>query len=121
MSPRPSAALRAMLVAALVPPGASIQLAFPEAALAADAARGQLLAVQLCSACHAVGREQNAGGFVGPSFVGIATMPSTTGLALSVFLQSHHQRMPSLRLERDERDAIIDYILSLKAGPRAAR
>lgn len=52
---------------------------------------------------------------VGPSFVQVANMPSTTGLALNVFLQSHHQHMPSLRLDRDEVDAVIDYILSLKA------
>jgi hypothetical protein len=43
-------------------------------------------------------------------------MPSTTGPALAVFLQSHHERMPSLRPDRDEMDAVIDYILSLK-GP----
>ena len=42
-------------------------------------------------------------------------MKATTGLALNVFLQSHHQKMPSLRLDRDELDAVIDYILSLKS------
>lgn len=115
MSTRPSAALRATLLATLLT-GAAVQ-----AASATDAARGRALAVQLCSRCHIIGGEQEAGGFVGPSFVGIANMPSTTGLALTVFLQSHHQRMPSLRLERDERDAVIDYILSLKAGQRATR
>jgi len=41
-------------------------------------------------------------------------MPSTTGLALNLFLQSHRQWMPSIRLDRDEMDAVIDYILSLK-------
>ncbi len=106
----PAALLAAMLTAGTCLPAAG-----------ADAGRGRILAVQLCSRCHVIGREQTAGGFVGPSFVGIAAMPSTTGLALSVFLQNHHQRMPSLRLERDERDAIIDYILSLKAGQPATR
>ncbi|CAO4139026.1 hypothetical protein [Methylorubrum aminovorans] len=33
----------------------------------------------------------------------------------SLILQSHHERMPSLRLDRDEMDAAIDYILSLKS------
>ena len=78
--------------------------------------RGWTVAAQLCSQCHVIGREPQEGGFVGPSFVGIAHMPSTTGLALNVVLQSHHQRMPSLRLDRDEMDAVIDYILSLKAS-----
>ncbi|MGU3340770.1 hypothetical protein ACLBXJ_22370 [Methylobacterium mesophilicum] len=46
-------------------------------------------------------------------------MPSTTGPALYVFLQSHHDRMPSLRLDREETIAVIDYILSLKAEKAA--
>ncbi|KQT53362.1 hypothetical protein ASG52_04350 [Methylobacterium sp. Leaf456] len=79
--------------------------------------RGRTLAVQLCAECHVVGGQPHAGGFVGPSFVGIANMPSTTGTALTVFLQSHHQRMPSLRLDRNEADAVIDDILSLKEAP----
>lgn len=79
--------------------------------------RGWTVAAQLCSQCHVIGREPQEGGFVGPSFVGVADMPSTTGPALNVFLQSHHDRMPSLRLDRDEMDAVIDYILSLKAEP----
>ncbi len=114
MSARPSTALRAIPAAAMLAAGTCLP-----AGAGPDVGRGRLIAAQLCSQCHMVGREQNAGGFVGPSFVGIANMPSTTGLALSVFLQSHHLRMPSLRLERDERDAVIDYILSLKAAPRA--
>ncbi|AIQ92374.1 MULTISPECIES: cytochrome c552 [Methylobacterium] len=76
--------------------------------------RGWTIATQLCSPCHVIGRVPQAGDAMGPSFVRIANMPSTTGLALNVFLQSHHQRMPSLRLDRDEMDAVIDYILSLK-------
>ncbi|KAA0113174.1 cytochrome C552 [Methylobacterium sp. P1-11] len=76
--------------------------------------RGWTLARQLCSDCHVIGRTPQPGTFVGPAFLRIANMPSTTGPALNVFLQNHHQRMPSLRLDRDEMDAVIDYILSLK-------
>lgn len=76
--------------------------------------RGQSLAAKFCSECHLIGREPQANGLVGLPFLAIAVLPSTTALSLSVFLQSHHQRMPSLRLDRDEMDAIIDYILSLK-------
>ena len=39
-------------------------------------------------------------------------------VSLNVFLQSHHQQMPSLRLDRDEMNAVIDYILSLKVSRR---
>lgn len=78
--------------------------------------RGWTIAMQLCSECHVIGRAPQQGVFAGPAFLRVANMPSTTGPALSVFLQSHHQRMPSLRLDRDEMDAVIDYILSLRAG-----
>ncbi len=76
---------------------------------------GRTVAEQLCSQCHVIGREAQAGEFVGPAFLRVANMPSTTALSLNVFLQSHHQRMPSLQLDRGERDAVVDYILSLKA------
>lgn len=75
---------------------------------------GSALATQLCSQCHLVGREPQIGDFAGPAFLRVANMPSTTGLSLNVFLQSHHRQMPSLRLDRDEMNAVIDYILSLK-------
>ena len=81
--------------------------------------RGWTIATQLCSECHVIGRASQPGVFAGPAFLRVANMPSTTGPALSVVLQSHHQRMPSLRLDRDEMDAIIDYILSLRAEKAA--
>ncbi|WP_419951653.1 cytochrome C552 [Methylobacterium sp.] len=76
--------------------------------------RGWTVSVELCSRCHVIGREPQVDGHVGPAFTTIAAMPSTTGVALNVFLQSHHQWMPSVRLDRAEMDAVIDYILSLK-------
>ena len=39
-------------------------------------------------------------------------MPSTTGPALGVVLRSHHEQMPSLRLDRDEMEPVIDSILA---------
>lgn len=99
--------------------------AFPGLAGAGDPVedhrvRGWTIATQLCSQCHVIGRGPQAGEFAGPAFLRVANMPSTTGASLNVFLQSHHERMPSLRLDRNEMDAVIDYILSLK-GTRAAR
>ena len=38
-------------------------------------------------------------------------MQSTTGPALGVVLQSHHEQMPSRRLDRDEMEAVIDFSL----------
>jgi hypothetical protein len=46
-------------------------------------------------------------------------MRSTTGPALGVVLQSHHEQMPSRRLDRDEMEAVIDPILSLKTEKTA--
>ncbi|MDO9427783.1 MAG: cytochrome C552 [Methylobacterium sp.] len=83
--------------------------------------RGWTLAAENCSQCHAIGKGAGADVFAGPSFTAVAAMPSTTGMALNVFLQSHHQRMPSVRLDRDEMDAVIDYILSLKRAEPSGR
>lgn len=83
--------------------------------------RGWTLAAENCSQCHVIGNGAQVGGDIGPAFTAVALMPSTTGMALNVFLQSHHQRMPSVRLDRDEMDAIIDYILSLNPARRAGR
>lgn len=82
---------------------------------------GWTLATQQCSQCHAIGKGAGTGDFAGPDFTAVAAMPSTTGMALNVFLQSHHQHMPSVRLDRDEMDAVIDYILSLRAAEPVVR
>ena len=81
--------------------------------------RGWTLAVELWSRCHVIGREPQLGGHDRPPFTTIAAMLSTTGLALNVFLQSHHQWMPSVRLDRDEMNAVINYILSLQTAEPA--
>lgn len=83
--------------------------------------RGWTLAAENCSQCHVIGNGAQVGGYIGPAFTAVAAMPSTTGMALNVFLRSHHQRMPSVRLDRDEMDAVIDYILSLKSVRPADR
>ena len=83
--------------------------------------RGWTLAAENCSQCHAIGKGAGAGVFAGPSFTAVAAMPSTTGIALDVFLQSHHPNMPSVRLDRDEMAAVIDYILSLKVAEPSDR
>jgi len=109
----PSRAVRAAVLAGLL-------VAWTGASTAGPAedhrVRGWTIATQLCSQCHVIGRASQPGAFVGPAFLRVAQMPSTTGPALAVFLQSHHQRMPSLRLDRDEMTAVIDYILSLKGA-----
>ncbi|MFN5689864.1 c-type cytochrome, partial [Bradyrhizobium sp.] len=68
-----------------------------------------------CSSCHAI----DAGGSraqttTAPDFVAVANMPSTTELALKVFLQSSHPTMPNVVLTAEQRGDLVNYILSLK-------
>ncbi|ACB24613.1 c-type cytochrome [Methylobacterium radiotolerans] len=112
----PPPAARAAVLAAILPACTGASAAGAEED---HRVRGWTIATHLCSECHVIGRASQPGVFAGPAFLRVANMPSTTGPALSVFLQSHHQRMPSLRLDRDEMDAVIDYILSLKARTAA--
>ena len=80
-----------------------------------DAAAGHRLAQSWCSACHMVDQSQTTGSANGaPAFSAVAHMSSTTPMALHVFLQSPHSRMPNLQLSRDEIDDIVAYIVSLK-------
>jgi hypothetical protein len=48
------------------------------------------------------------------TFVGIASMSSTTPLSLRAFLLTPHARMPDLHLSRDEMDDLAAYILGLR-------
>ena len=80
-----------------------------------DVVSGKRLAETWCSSCHIVAPSAQAGASTGvPTFTAIASMPSTTPIALRVYLQTPHARMPDLHLSRDETDNLIAYILSLR-------
>jgi mono/diheme cytochrome c family protein len=85
------------------------------AALGRDStASGHRLAEAWCKACHAI-EPRTAGTSTGaPDFAAIANQPSTTELALKVFLRSSHPSMPNLVLTPEQTDDIVSYILSLK-------
>jgi mono/diheme cytochrome c family protein len=82
------------------------------AAQAQSAREGELLARSVCAPCHVVA--PGAGGGEGPAFAVVAAMPSTTGLALTAFLQTSHGKMPNITLSRDDIANLAAYILSLK-------
>jgi mono/diheme cytochrome c family protein len=83
-----------------------------------DSRAGRQLAETWCSNCHVIGPMQERGTSYGaPTFESIARMTSITPMALRVFLQTPHSRMPDLRLSRKEIDDIVAYILSLRRGP----
>lgn len=80
-----------------------------------DVSRGERLAEQWCANCHAVEAKpplQAAGGI--PSFRRVAQLRSTTALSLRAFLLTPHPSMPNIKLDHDDLDEIIAYILSLK-------
>jgi mono/diheme cytochrome c family protein len=79
-----------------------------------DAEAGRKLAETWCAACHHIESQGAGAGAVAPSFADVAKLPSTTALALKVFLRTSHATMPNLQLTRQETDDVIAYILSLK-------
>jgi len=80
-----------------------------------DPASGRSLARRWCETCHVVDATQQQAMSTGaPTFAAIAHMKSTTPMALRVFLQTPHGRMPDLHLTRGEIDDVSAYILSLK-------
>ena len=82
---------------------------------AGDATAGRNLAHAWCNSCHVVDPAQRQGTSNGaPTFTAIAAMKTTTFAGLEVFLQTPHNRMPDLHLNRDEIDDVAAYILTLK-------
>jgi mono/diheme cytochrome c family protein len=74
---------------------------------------GRALAERWCASCHIIDRAPaTANGL--PSFPAIAAEAATTKQSLDQFLSSEHTRMPDFSLGRYERNALSDYILSLR-------
>jgi mono/diheme cytochrome c family protein len=99
--------------------GSSIGLiAAALAALAQDLpgniASGRHLAESWCTRCHEIYLDEFAPFSYPPNFVEIANMPSTTALAINVFLRTSHDVMPNYQLSREEVDDIVAFIMSLK-------
>lgn len=79
--------------------------------------KGAALAQSVCAQCHAVRNGQlRSPNPMAPSFSNIAKWPGMTDMALRAWLQSSHRAMPNIVLDDNERNNVITYILSLKAG-----
>ena len=80
--------------------------------LAADAARGEIIAKRWCAACHVVSPEQTRASADVPSFAAIAhrKLPAEH---LKTFLTDPHPVMPDMNLTRNEIEDIVAYIKSL--------
>ncbi len=75
-----------------------------------DPDAGRRIADSQCTECHGAGLLRDRA----PPFTAIARMPSTTALALAVYLRTSHPNMPNIILSPNEQDDVIAYILSLK-------
>ncbi len=85
------------------------------AALDSDsAASGHKLAEAWCTTCHAIEADATGARHAGPDFIKVANLPSTTELALKVFLRTSHPSMPNIVLTAKQTDDLVNYILSLK-------
>jgi mono/diheme cytochrome c family protein len=94
---------------------ATILVLLPLPAAAQGPVVGGALAERWCMACHVIEREPPAAAANGiPSFPAIAARPSTTAESLDRFLSTAHTRMSDFSLSRNERSALIAYILSLR-------
>jgi mono/diheme cytochrome c family protein len=89
-----------------------------------QAARGEKVAQQVCSACHLVARDQEFPPLLrppAPSFLDIANRPGTTAESLQHFILNTHwdvgsvpMKMPDPMLMKDQAHAVARYILTLK-------
>jgi mono/diheme cytochrome c family protein len=68
-----------------------------------------------CSECHATQKGQLLSpNLRAPTFVEIADTPGVTAAALLLMLTTPHAGMPMFILSPEQRQQIIDYVLSLK-------
>jgi mono/diheme cytochrome c family protein len=79
---------------------------------------GHEFALQVCSACHMVARDQRSKPILKPpalSFSTIANRPKTTEPFLRQFLSTPHGKMPNPELADFQIDEVVAYLLSLKS------
>ena len=106
-------------IALLLAPTASAQVL-------GDPQAGQGVAMEICSACHAV----RPGEGVDPSpdplpfdglealpFEDIANTPGVTAMVLFSWLTSSHPTMPNIVLGEEDLTNVVAYILALKGDP----
>jgi mono/diheme cytochrome c family protein len=83
--------------------------------LAADAGKGETIAVRWCAACHIVKPGQNQAKADAPPFTAIATRRTHEDLRL--FLANPYPRMPDMSLTREEIADLVAFIKSYGLAP----
>ncbi len=86
---------------------------------AGNAASGRGFALEVCTPCHNVTRDQpsTSRSAIVPDFPAIANAPAMTETALHAFLSTPHPHMPNLILTAQEQDDVIAYILTFRTRP----
>jgi mono/diheme cytochrome c family protein len=81
-----------------------------------DAARGAIYAQKVCAECHGVlAGDERSPNIDAPPFQSVVETSGMTHRALVVWLQSSHPTMPNIMIDRNDRDDVVAYIMSLKA------
>lgn len=75
---------------------------------------GRRIAREACADCHLLEGAGKSPVAEAPAFGAVAAMPSTTSVAIKVFLKTPHANMPDIILKETEIDALATYILSLR-------
>jgi len=95
---------------------AAVAAVSPGRAQEGDPRMGLAVAQDLCASCHAIYRAAGTSPNVkAPAFETIAAVPGMTAIALGVALRTSHNEMPNIILDREQRENVIAYILSLQA------
>jgi mono/diheme cytochrome c family protein len=84
------------------------------AAAAADAQQGGVMAKRWCATCHVVATDQARGSTQAPSFSEIAKKPGLTAASIALFLLRPHPPMPDMNLSRSEAADLAAYIVNQK-------
>lgn len=97
----------------------ALALLFAGKALSAsigDRDRGLKFAEQNCASCHSIQPNQNLSPLAAaPSFQAISEVAGMTELALRVFFQTPHKKMPNFIIAQEDQDDVIAYIQSLRS------
>jgi mono/diheme cytochrome c family protein len=92
----------------------SFVVVLANAAAAADADQGGVMAKRWCATCHVVAADQARGSTQAPSFSEIAKKPGLTAASIALFLLRPHPPMPDMNLSRSEAADLAAYIVSQK-------
>jgi mono/diheme cytochrome c family protein len=95
-------------------PALILSVLVANSAVASDAANGERLAEQWCSACHVVTKAQREANADAPPFEEIAKRPAFSESGLTAFLLDPHAKMPNMNLTRTDAGDIAAYVAKLR-------